>query len=134
MNQQPPAAAPSAPAVYPPAPVAAAAAAPTSGGAPTCVLKLSNMVTMEELRDDTEWADIAEDVQAECASHGPVIKVIIPRIREGYSPSSEGLIYVRFADVQGAMAAEAALQGRKFANRVVVSEYYSESLFENGIL
>ena len=114
---------------------ATGAAPPAAAGdAPTCVLKMSNMVTLEELRDDAEWADIRDDVQAECTSHGPVVRVIIPRVREGFSPSSEGLIFVRFAEVAGAMAAEAALQGRKFADRVVVSEYYSESLFENGIL
>jgi hypothetical protein len=73
-------------------------------------------------------------VEAECGDHGAVTKVIIPRVKEGYSKASEGLIYVAFKDVLGAVAADKALQGRKFANRIVISEYYDEALFTNGIL
>ena len=38
------------------------------------------------------------------------------------------------ARMSGAMAADKALQGKKFAKRIVISEYYDEALFNNGIV
>ena len=98
------------------------------------VLKLSNMVTSDELRDQQEWLDITDDVRMECSTYGAVTRVVVPRVQEGFSPASEGLIYVSFQTAAGAAAAERALQGRKFANRIVISEYYDENLFNNNIL
>ena len=117
-----------------PAGYAQASARPDHGKMASRVLKLSNMVTAEELLDDQEWREIREDVEAECSGHGSVTKVIIPRVSEGYSKASEGLIFVAFKDVVSAAAADKALQGRKFANRIVISEYYDEGFFNNGIL
>jgi len=113
----------------PAAPAAAVAAAPGASR----VLKMSNMVTSEEIQDDTEFADIMEDVRMECSDHGAVLRVLIPRRKENYPAHAEGNIYVEFSDTTGAGAAKRSLAGRKFDNRTVIVEDYPESSYLQGI-
>ena len=89
------------------------------------VLQLSNMVTAADLADEAEYQDIIEDVRLECVEFGPVLKVLIPRARDGYPPAAEGFIYVHFSAADAAQAAFAALNGRKFASNTVVVRYVS---------
>ena len=95
-------------------------------------MKMSNMVTSEEIQNDAEFADIMEDVRLECSDHGAVIKVLIPRRREGYPAHTEGNIFVEFADHIGASAAKRALAGRKFDNRTVIVEDFDEAAYQRG--
>jgi hypothetical protein len=41
--------------------------------------QLSNMVTEEELKDDTEYEEIVADVRDECAKYGQVLSIEVPR-------------------------------------------------------
>jgi splicing factor U2AF subunit len=86
---------------------------------------LSNLITKDELYDNQEYEDIKEDVTAECSEHGEVLKLIIPRVVDGYTASVEGHIFVEFKEASVAQRAALSLSGRKFANRVVVVEYVS---------
>ncbi len=95
------------------------------GGDPLQVLQLSNMVTAEDLRVDSEYEDIREDVRLECAEHGQVLRVFIPRVRDGFSPAIEGLIFVEFYSAGMAKSAAMVLNGRKFADKIVVVNYVS---------
>lgn len=54
-----------------------------TGGPPTEVLCLLNMVTPDELRDEEEYEDILEDIKEECNKYGVVRSVEIPRPIEG---------------------------------------------------
>lgn len=89
------------------------------------VLRLSNMVTNEDLESDAECADIKEDVRLECQDYGQVLNVLIPRVKEGYPAVAQGYIFVHFASVDDAKKAGDALNGRKFANNVVAVSYVS---------
>lgn len=54
--------------------------AATAGEAtPTRVMQMLNMVTMEDLIDDQDYADLVEDIKEECGKYGTVIDVKIPR-------------------------------------------------------
>ncbi len=92
------------------------------------VLQLSNMVTAEDLRNDAEYEDIREDVRLECAEHGQVLRVLIPRARDGFSVSLEGFIFVEFYSASMAKSAAMVLNGRKFADKTVIVNYVSASL------
>jgi splicing factor U2AF subunit len=81
------------------------------------------MVTSYELADDQEYYDILEDVKLECQPFGEVIRVVIPRVKEGFPPSSEGNIFVEFSHPDMARRAASSLIGRKFADRTVTVEY-----------
>ena len=97
------------------------------------MLKMSNMVTSEEIQNDSEYADIMEDVRLECSDHGAVIRVLIPRRKENYPAHAEGNIFVEFTNVDGASAAKRALTGRKFDNRTVVVEDFDENAYRQGV-
>ena len=109
-------------------PGAAPAVAPASR-----VLKMSNMVTADEIQDDGEYTDIMEDVRLECSDHGAVLRVLIPRRKENYPAHAEGNIYVEFSDTTGASAAKRSLAGRKFDNRTVIVEEYPEQSYRQGV-
>ncbi|KAK0427560.1 hypothetical protein QR680_010294 [Steinernema hermaphroditum] len=94
-------------------------------GQPTEVLCLMNMVTEEDLKDDEEYEDIVEDIREECLKYGHVRSLEIPR------PGMVGVgkVFVEFSDANECQKAQAALTGRKFANRVVVTSYFDPECY-----
>jgi splicing factor U2AF subunit len=101
---------------------------------PTRVLKLSNMATDEELEDNVEYEDIIDDIRQECSDHGQVGRVMSPRVKDGFAPSKTGChVYVQFNTPDMARAAAMALNGRKFAEKTVVVEYYDEMMFSKSM-
>jgi splicing factor U2AF subunit len=100
---------------------------------PTKILKLANMVSSAEVNDDEEYEEILEDVKGECSQYGTVVSLVIPRVKEGFSEQSQGNIFVQFLDEQMAKKGLLSLSGRKFANNIVVVEYYNETKFAEKI-
>lgn len=97
----------------------------TQGAGPsTEVLMLMNMITPDELEDEDEYEDIVEDVKEECGKYGVVVSLEIPRPIRGVEVPGVGKIYVEFNSIIECQRAQAALTGRKFSNRVVVTSYY----------
>ncbi|KAB8611417.1 hypothetical protein FH972_025922 [Carpinus fangiana] len=91
------------------------------------VLQLLNMVTVDELMDNSEYSEIKEDVLEECEKFGKVLDLKIPRPKGGSMQNpGVGKIFVKFADSEGAQKALKALAGRKFADRTVVVTYFGE--------
>lgn len=107
---------------------------PNVQGMPSRVLKLCNMLTKEDLYNESEFLDIQEDVRLECSDYGQVLSLLLPRMIDGYPASSEGFIYVEFADQSMARNAAMALAGRKFADKIVVVQYYDENQYAARIL
>ncbi|EDO48329.1 predicted protein [Nematostella vectensis] len=102
--------------------------------AATEVLALMNMVTPDELGDDEEFEEIYDDVREECSKYGRVKSMEIPRPMEGLmEPPGVGKIFVEFSSIDDAKKAAAALGGRKFANRVVVTSYYPPEEYHRRI-
>ena len=104
---------------------------------PTHVLVLDNVVTVDELRDDAEFADIEEDMREECAKFGEIQALRIPRpLADAAAPPPPGVgrVYVRYAAPEHAARARAALHGRKFGGNAVVAAYFDEGRFDAGEL
>ncbi|CAM9137815.1 unnamed protein product [Ectocarpus sp. 6 AP-2014] len=100
---------------------------------PTCVVRLSNMVEVEELADDTEYAEIKGDVVEECEQYGKVKSAEVPRPEDGKEVLGLGEIFVEFEDVAGATKGRNALAGRKFGGKAVKATYYPLDLFQMGV-
>ncbi|CAI5445667.1 unnamed protein product [Caenorhabditis angaria] len=100
-------------------------------GKPTEILCLMNMVVEEELKNDDEYEDILEDIREECSKYGIVRSVEIPRPYEGYQVAGVGKVFVEFASTSDCQKAQAALTGRKFAARTVVTSYYDVEKYHN---
>lgn len=99
---------------------------PGTSAVPTRILLLLNMVTQEDLEEDEEYQDILADIQDECSRYGRVRGVVVPR-----SPSSAvGKVFVEFEEASGAMDAQNALEGRKFASRTVNALFFLEEAYE----
>ncbi|KAH8815054.1 hypothetical protein F5884DRAFT_162377 [Xylogone sp. PMI_703] len=95
------------------------------------VLQLLNMVTPEELMDNEDYEEIYEDVKEECEKFGKVLEMKVPRPSGGSRQSAGvGKIFVKFETHESAGKALRALAGRKFADRTVVTTYFSEENFE----
>ncbi|KAI9679885.1 MAG: hypothetical protein M1817_004900 [Caeruleum heppii] len=95
------------------------------------VLQLLNMVTPEELIDNDDYEEICEDVKEECEKYGKVLEMKVPRPSGGSRQSNGvGKIFVKFDNAESAGKALRTLAGRKFADRTVVTTYFSEDNFE----
>ncbi|KAL8879305.1 MAG: hypothetical protein Q9198_003056 [Flavoplaca austrocitrina] len=95
------------------------------------VLQLLNMVTAEELIDNEDYNEICEDVKEECDKYGEVLEMKIPRPSGGSRQSNGvGKIFVKYDTAESARKALQSLAGRKFADRTVVTTYFSEENFE----
>lgn len=92
---------------------------------PSTVLCLSNMVVESELRDPQTYSEILEDVRHECSNHGQVLTVDIPK--QGPSLCK---VYVQFQEVNQAMAARRALEGRTFDQRTVMVKFVDPMQFQ----
>lgn len=87
------------------------------GGAPTTCILLMNMFDPAQETEPNWDQDIRDEVAEECSKHGRVLHAYADK----YHP--QGQVYLMFADVGAAMAAAAALGGRKFAGRIIAAEY-----------
>ena len=73
------------------------------------------------------FSEIVEDVKEECDKYGAVLDIKIPRPSMGSRQSAGvGKIFVKFDSTESAQKALHALAGRKFADRTVVTTYFSE--------
>nr|AAB38280.1 splicing factor U2AF65 [Caenorhabditis briggsae] len=100
-------------------------------GRATEILCLMNMVTEDELRSDEDYEEILEDVREECSKYGIVRSLEIPRPYDDHPVPGVGKVFVEFATTSDCQRAQAALTGRKFANRTVVTSYYDVDKYHN---
>ena len=104
--------------------------APPPAASQSRILSLSNMVSNDDLADETEYKYLLEDVEAECKKFGALENIFIPRI----GASGQGKVFLAYATARDAAAAFHALDGREFGpNRVAVT-YYSEEAYGCGNL
>ena len=79
------------------------------------------------LRILTTRAEICQDITEECEKFGEVLEMKVPRPSSGSRQAAGiGKIFVKFADNESAGVALRTLAGRKFADRTVVTTYFSE--------
>uniref|UniRef100_A0A5B7BQ83 Splicing factor U2af large subunit n=1 Tax=Davidia involucrata TaxID=16924 RepID=A0A5B7BQ83_DAVIN len=99
----------------------------------TKVLCLTQVVSVDELREDEDYEDILEDMRLECGKFGTLVNVVIPRPTPNGEPSpGVGKVFLEYADIDSAMKAQTGLNGRKFGGNQVVAVFYSENKFSQG--
>ncbi|PAV65644.1 hypothetical protein WR25_12736 isoform A [Diploscapter pachys] len=100
-------------------------------GEATEVLCLMNMVVEDELKNDDEYEDILEDIREECSKYGVVRSLEVPRPVDGFEVQGVGKVFIEFVAKSDCQKAQAALTGRKFANRTVVTSYFDFNKYHN---
>ena len=89
---------------------------------PSPCLLIANMFDPRE-ETEAEWdVDIAEEMKEESAKYGRLLHVHVDK-------QSQGHVYLRFATVDAAAAAFAALHGRWFGGRQLVATYIPEPTY-----
>ena len=48
---------------------------------PSCVLRMSNIITLEDLEEDEDYEALLEDMKKGCETLGTVVSMHVPRIR-----------------------------------------------------
>lgn len=71
------------------------------------------------------YLDILDDIRTECSKYGNVNSLEIPRPQPGQDVKGVGKVFVEFSTPTECQKAQAALTGRRFSNRVVVTSYYN---------
>jgi splicing factor U2AF 65 kDa subunit len=75
--------------------------------------------------------EIQDDIMEECSKYGKVLELKIPRPSGGSRQiAGVGKIFVKFDTAESAGKALRALAGRRFADRTVVTTFFSEENFE----
>ncbi|XP_017111547.1 splicing factor U2AF 50 kDa subunit [Drosophila elegans] len=105
-----------------------------AAGEATEVLCLFNMVLPEELLDDEEYEDIRSDIKQECTKYGDVRSIQIPRPIGQFPQRGCGKVFVQFESVEDCQRALAALSGRKFSGRIVMTSFYDPEKYLAGNL
>jgi splicing factor U2AF subunit len=101
---------------------------------PSSVLCLLEMVTLDDLKDDEEFKEIFDEIKEECEKFGTVKSMQIPRQGTGDNDAAVGRVFIRYGSVEEATAARDAIGGRKFDNRTIVAQFYSEEKYNAGQL
>ncbi|KAL8557020.1 hypothetical protein ACS0TY_004481 [Phlomoides rotata] len=99
----------------------------------TKVVCLTEVVTLDDLKDDNDYEDILEDMRTECAKFGSLVNVVIPRpLPNGEMVPGAGKVFLEYADAESAVKARQGLNGRKFGGNEVVAVFYPENKFSEG--
>lgn len=109
--------------------LARAGLAPAAAPDASCVLVLHNMVTVEELNDPDEYADVYIDVKEECSKYGSVVSLVIPRTSDHALVDEVGKIFVEFSNPEGAKNGASYISGRKFASRTIMTDFLAVALY-----
>jgi len=133
--------------------ILATVAASPQASQPTRVLQLLNVSTLDELKDEDEYAALLEDLRDECKKIGPVRTVTVPRPifqqDTGYEDEDEesnskkddnakqcpiAKAYIEFERTDDCTKALQLLAGRRYGDHIVVTCLYSQDMFLAHIL
>ena len=95
---------------------------------PSCSLILMNMLTFDDIMDNSEYKDIIEDIRDECAKFGEVITISIPRAPDAQGYAGPAKVYVEFSTRESCDKALNSLAGRKFLDRTIIAAYYNHPI------
>mmetsp|Transcript_102361 Transcript_102361/g.159673 ORF Transcript_102361/g.159673 Transcript_102361/m.159673 type:complete len:301 (-) Transcript_102361:81-983(-) len=86
-----------------------------------------NAATVDLVSNPTFFNDVHGDVQRECQNFGPVLQVWI-------NPSSQGDVWVHFAELEPAARCQMALNKRWFGGQQITVEFSSEENWKRNVV
>lgn len=101
-------------------------------GKPCRTLMLKELVSKRELQDDDDFADVATDIEVECAllSEDRIVSIWIPRPERGRDVPGVGSAFVRFDSVVGASTCRRLMSGRSYAGQEFEVDFFSDAKFD----
>ena len=97
----------------------------------TKVLSLNNMLTEEDLLEETnsvddEYKSLEEDIQDQASQYGNIASLKIPRPNQGYPMSAIGKAFIEYSDTASTEKAYQAFSQMNFNGKLIVCEYFEE--------
>ncbi|OII76268.1 RNA recognition family protein [Cryptosporidium andersoni] len=105
------------------------------GQIPCRCIKISNIITPEELVVDNIYNEIMDEIKQEVCKYGNIKHIVIPRPASAFKSEDSGYfsiygsVFVLYNDVQNAIDAKINLYKMKFSGRSVCISYYPENYF-----
>lgn len=112
---------------------------------PSPVLRLFNIISLEDLEEDEDYEALLEDLREGCEKFGTVVNLHVPRVQVGVWALSDaqqdgsevpglGYAFVQYSSVLEAAKAAKLLRLKTFNGKQVQLDYYPLSLFSRGVL
>ncbi|XP_047042581.1 poly(U)-binding-splicing factor half pint-like [Lolium rigidum] len=101
----------------------------------TRVVRLAEMLSLDQLQADDEYQQLVEDVSDEARRFGDLVKAVIPRPGPGADDpvvAGAGKVFLEYASLDQAIRCWEAMDGRWFARRQIVAGFYPEDMFAAG--
>lgn len=108
------------------------------------VVCLKNILSEDDLRDDTLYNELYGDIKFELEKFGPIKSMIIPRHTDinsatnsstkNYSPNSLCKVYIEFNDISAAFGAYNLMNGKIFNSKPLDIIFYDKDAFKNSSL
>lgn len=101
---------------------------------PSRVIQFLNIVTPEDLLDESDKKEILKDLCAECKEYGDIvdIKAPGPDPNSGNCTKGVGKVFVKFNHIVAAKQARYNLSGRRYRGRLVIGSFYPENYFDTN--
>jgi len=80
------------------------------------------MVKPSDLEDAQEYDDVVADIREECSSYGNLMRIVVPKMGE----PNAGKVYLEYAEMEHAQAAQGALNGRSFDSNKIQATFCEE--------
>jgi splicing factor 45 len=95
--------------------------------APTSILLLKNLVSIEDVDDTLE-----DEIKNECSKYGKIHQVVIYQVKIDNFPDQERVrLFVEFDNQSSSVLAYKEMNGRFFGGRSIDASFYDEIKFRN---
>lgn len=108
----------------------APAVANTWSNPPTKVVMLTNMITLDDLKDAEEYDDLLDDIRTECSKYGSIVSLNIPRPGDTPADVGVGKVFIEYEAIEAAQTAQTKLNGRSFASSKIQASFYDEEKYQ----
>lgn len=104
---------------------------PQSSLIPSQIIQFLNMISIEDLMEDSIVNELKEDLKKECLKYGEISDILIlrPNKETGVSGPSVGKIFIKFNHLKSAKIARKAIAGKRYNGRLVFASFYPIELF-----
>jgi len=92
---------------------------------PSNVLKLKNMIHIDDLESDEDYEDLMREIKEECNRFGTLGRVMIPR-----SGINTCTVFLEYRSVAEAANAIKAIRGKMFEGEIIEVDYFDGNLNE----
>lgn len=99
---------------------------------PSRLIVMINMLSPEDLMDESDYREIEEEIRSEIMKYGTILslEIIRPCMKTFTSTPAVGKVFVRYQNIASAVKARYKISGLKFNRRTVVCSFFPEDEYD----